>query len=78
VLGVSYHPKTEELMEQMGQEAYFVGMDDVTGGALIQMFQALRQNRSAAIGEIRRRSSRHRAMLERQFDEIFSSSFLNG
>jgi polysaccharide pyruvyl transferase WcaK-like protein len=78
VLGVSYHPKTEELMKQMGQEAYFVSMDDVTGAALIRMFQSLRQNRSAAIEEIRRRSGRHREMLERQFDEIFSSSFLNG
>jgi polysaccharide pyruvyl transferase WcaK-like protein len=78
VLGMFYHSKTEDLMKQMGQEAYVVGMDNVTGGELIQMFQALRQNRSAVIEEIRRRSSRHREMLERQFDEIFSSSFLNG
>jgi polysaccharide pyruvyl transferase WcaK-like protein len=78
VLGVSYHPKTDELMRQMEQDEYFVSMDKVTGKELIDLFQRLRENRLIAAAEIQRHSADNRKTLCRQFDEIFSVEFLDG
>jgi polysaccharide pyruvyl transferase WcaK-like protein len=78
VLGVSYHPKTDELMRQMKQDAYFAPMDDVTGAELIRMFQRLAGARPAVLAEIKRHTEDNRRMLDRQFDDVFSADFLAG
>lgn len=76
VLGVSYHPKTDELMKQMKQDQYFVDMNDVTDEALIKLFLELRRNRAEAAREIRRQAQQHRTALQRQFDTVFSAVFI--
>lgn len=78
VLGISYHPKTDELMRRMKQAEYFARMDDVTGAELIRKFRRLAGNAPAALADIKRHAEDNRKMLDRQFDDVFSEGFLAG
>ena len=73
VLGVSYHPKTEELMVGMGQEDLFLSMDSVTGDGLIRLCKQLLETRSEIEGRIHGEVMARRKALIDQFDHVFSS-----
>lgn len=78
VLGVSYHPKTEELMRQMGQEGNFLRMNLVSGQMLIDRFKKLVDSKSETEESIRAIATELREDVATQFDRVFQLNWQGG
>src|SRR5205085_277453 len=72
VIAISNHPKTTELMADMGLSAYVFDVDawDVT--SLMERLHTLRKDAEAVRGRIVARVQEHRLALARQYDAVLS------
>jgi polysaccharide pyruvyl transferase WcaK-like protein len=72
VIAISNHPKTSDLMADMGLSAYVLDIDawDVT--SLMERLQALRKGAEDIRGRIAARVQEHRTALARQYDAVLS------
>jgi polysaccharide pyruvyl transferase WcaK-like protein len=72
VIALSNHPKTTDLMADMGLSAYVLDIDawDVT--SLMERLQALRKGAEDVRGRIAARVRQHRTALARQYDAVLS------
>lgn len=71
VIAVSYHPKVDHLMTDMGQGAHVIPIDDCTTESLLAAFEDIRPHVASWSTKLRARSGEHRARLEALFDEVF-------
>jgi len=72
VIAISNHPKTTELMADIGLSEYVFDIDawDVT--SLMERSQTLRKDAEAATGRIVARIQQYRVALARQYDAVLS------
>jgi polysaccharide pyruvyl transferase WcaK-like protein len=71
VLAVSYHQKTTDLMERMGQSACTLDIDECNLEALTERFQFLELQISAIEAELERRVPSCRTVLDSQYERVF-------
>jgi polysaccharide pyruvyl transferase WcaK-like protein len=71
VLALSNHSKMDQSMIRMGQEAFLFQADDADPETLIEAFGRLEASRSAISAELEERAAAQRALLEREFDQLF-------
>jgi polysaccharide pyruvyl transferase WcaK-like protein len=71
VLALSYDPKVDILMGDLGQEAYCVGIEEFTPAALQERYDALEADRVAVSARLRETIAVYREALERQYGEVF-------
>jgi polysaccharide pyruvyl transferase WcaK-like protein len=71
VLGIAYHEKSRELLEQAGQGEYVLNISEFDTEELIERFQAMEANAPAIKRQIAARLAPLRAALEEQYDTVF-------
>lgn len=71
VLGVSYHQKTLDLMDYMGQSEHCLDMDAMEVEAMIDYFQRLVANSGHIKEHLAKRVPEMRQALEEQYNQIF-------
>jgi polysaccharide pyruvyl transferase WcaK-like protein len=72
VLGVAYHAKSRELLEQAGQGDYVLNVADFRTEDLIEKIKAMHANAAQIKKEIASRIAPLHEALEEQYDQVFS------
>jgi polysaccharide pyruvyl transferase WcaK-like protein len=72
VLGISNHPKMDNLMADMGQSNYLLNIDDFDLDTFIERFKSLESNRATVKSVIQEKISEYRYALEMQYQSVFS------
>jgi polysaccharide pyruvyl transferase WcaK-like protein len=71
VLALSYHPKVENLMGEMGHEEYCLSIDDFSVAQLKTTFEKMKVNRCTLSEQIQQKEAVYRTDLERQLHSVF-------
>jgi polysaccharide pyruvyl transferase WcaK-like protein len=74
VVGLSYHPKMDDLMRQMGQEEYVLPMATMSLPALRSRLETIERRRGKIGRELEEAVRRQRRALEEQFDMLFGTT----
>jgi polysaccharide pyruvyl transferase WcaK-like protein len=72
VLGICYYRKAADLMREMGQEEYFVMLDDFEVDEVYEKYRLLEANLDTERRKIEQASRRNRERLERQYEHLAS------
>jgi polysaccharide pyruvyl transferase WcaK-like protein len=75
VLAISFAPKVEAHMRDMGQAPYLVGIQEVSAAGLAELFATLDAHRAEVHAELRARSDAFKPALSRQYDELVASLY---
>jgi polysaccharide pyruvyl transferase WcaK-like protein len=70
VLGICYYRKTREVLEEMGQEAYAVDLDEIEDAELWRVFEVLASRCDEEARAIERKGEEVRALLAAQYDLV--------
>ena len=71
VLSIAYHPKSRELMRQMGRAEYAIDIAELTFAALQERFVALERDSAEFVAGVRQRLPEVRGALDAQYDHTF-------
>jgi len=71
VIGLSYHPKTSDMMTYCGQGEYCLDIEKFDLASIKETFTQLEKNRAAVRTQLGHRTARLRERLEAQYQELF-------
>jgi polysaccharide pyruvyl transferase WcaK-like protein len=74
VIGLSYNPKTDELMAGMGQAEFVADIARFEVAWLVDRFERLRACSAVAVCDIEQRAAANRAALECQYDLLLNAA----